>query len=246
MSPLRVAVVGCRGRLGGFACELLRRSEGFELVGAYDQGDPWPERLGRDGATVALEATRAGQGFEHALAMLELGVRPLVATSGVSVEHSDTLDRRARSLGLGGLVVPNFSLGSVLLQRLSAELARHFPDVEILELHHERKHDAPSGTALETARRVAAARAAAGLSPRATHDAGEPSRGRAADGVPIHAVRLPGLYAHQQVLFGAPGETLGLRHDMSGPEAFGPGILLGLRYCATATGVARGLDAALE
>ena len=245
MNVLPVAVVGARGRLGGFACELIGRSAGFELVGAYDAADPWRERLGRDGALVALEATRAGQGHEHALAMLARGVRPLVATSGVSPEQGEELDRRARELGLGGLVVPNFSLGSVLLQRLAEDLAGHFPDAEILELHHERKHDAPSGTALETARRIARGRAAAGLTARAAHDAGEPSRGRAADGVPVHAVRMPGLYAHQQVLFGAAGETLTLRHDMSGPEAFGPGLLLALRYCANARGIARGLDAVL-
>ena len=155
--------------------------------------------------------------------LLRLGVRPLVATSGVSPEETAALDALALERGLGGLVVPNFSLGSWLLQRLSVAAARWFERAEIVELHHDRKRDAPSGTALETARRMRAAR-------------------DGARDVPIHSVRLPGLYAHQEVLFGAPGEVLTLRHDMSGPEAFGPGILASLRHVATANGVGRGLD----
>jgi 4-hydroxy-tetrahydrodipicolinate reductase len=177
-------------------------------------------------AALALEATRAGLGFAHARTLLECGVRPLVATSGVTPEENEALDAQARELGLGGLVVPNFSLGSWLLLKLAEEAARAFPEVEIVELHHAQKRDAPSGTALETARRLRAARG----------DARE---------VPIHSVRLSGLYAHQAVLFGAPGETLTLRHDMLGPEAFVPGVLAGLRHVAQATGVARGIEHAL-
>ncbi|MFO1009891.1 MAG: dihydrodipicolinate reductase C-terminal domain-containing protein [Planctomycetota bacterium] len=219
----RVAVVGAAGRLGRHACEVLSASAEFELVARIGSRDELETTVRTTRAELALETTRAGLGFEHAARLLRAGVRPLVATSGVSPEQNDELDRLARELGLGGLVVPNFSLGSWLLQRLSVEAARWFEHAEIVELHHEKKRDAPSGTALETARRMKAARAV-------ERD------------VPIHSVRLPGLYAHQEVLFGARGETLTLRHDMSGPEAFGPGILAGLRYVATAHGVARGLD----
>src|SRR5262249_48910554 len=123
------------------------------------------------------------------------------------------------------IVVPNFSLGMACLQRVAEELVTHFPAVEILEMHHERKLDAPSGTARETAFRLEALRGGAS--------------------VPIHSVRLPGLYAHQTVLFGGVGETLSLRHDMLGPEAFGAGILVALRFAARTVGVAYGLRAAL-
>jgi 4-hydroxy-tetrahydrodipicolinate reductase len=241
---LPVAVIGARGRLGSFAVELLREREGFELVACYDSRDAWIEKIAASGARVALEATRAGLGCEHGLALLDAGVRPLIATSGIGNEDVQRLDGLARQKGLGGLIVPNFSLGALLLQRFAADAARHFPDVEIVEMHHERKLDAPSATAAETARAVGAARRSAALAPAASDETRE--RGGRHGGVPIHSVRLPGLYAHQEVLLGAPGELLTLRHDMSGPAAFGPGILAGLTYAARAEGVARGLQHALN
>jgi 4-hydroxy-tetrahydrodipicolinate reductase len=240
---IAVAVVGVHGRLGGFAAGLLEGREDTDLVGRYDADDDWQRSIAASGARVALETTVAGLGYVHGMALLEAGVRPVIATSGVTPEQCERLDRYARERDLGGLVVPNFSLGSLLLQRFAAEAARHFPDAEIVELHHERKADAPSGTAAETARRIAAARRQA---PRAPRRDDEPrDRGGLHDDVPVHSVRLPGLYAHQEVLLGAPGETLTLRHDMSGPAAFGPGILAAMRYAATAVGVARGLEHAL-
>jgi 4-hydroxy-tetrahydrodipicolinate reductase len=226
-AALRVAVIGARGRLGGFACGLFRTTPGFELVGAFDAEDDWRSGVRKADARVALEATRAGLGCEHGLALLEAGVRPVIATSGVSPDESARLDARARELGLGGIVVPNFSLGSWLLQETAERLARHFPAAEIIELHHDRKKDAPSGTALETARRMAAAR-------------------DSKQDVPIHSVRLPGLYAHQEVLLSGPGEVLTLRHDMLGPAAFGPGLVAACLFAAKASGMARGIGAALD
>jgi 4-hydroxy-tetrahydrodipicolinate reductase len=242
-SALAVAVIGAGGRMGRFACALLRASEGFELRAAYGRADDWPAALRSSGASVALDVTRAGLGFEHGLAILENGVRPVIGTSGVNPEQNDELDRRARELGLGGIVVPNFSLGSMLLRRFAAEAARHLASAEIVELHHERKRDAPSGTAIETARAIARARREAGIEPAAIPADGG-ARGEVHAGVRIHSVRLAGLYAHQEVLLGQAGETISLRHDMQGPEAFGPGILRALRYAANASGVARGLEAA--
>jgi 4-hydroxy-tetrahydrodipicolinate reductase len=227
MSDLPVAVVGAQGRLGAFACATVEAGDGLALVARYDQGDDWPSAIGSSGAAVAFEATRAGLGLEHGLALLEAGLRPVIGTSGVDAEQNARLDARARELGLGGLVVPNFSLGIALLRRAAADFAAHFPSAEVIDLHHERKLDAPSGTGAELARTIAAAR-----------DAPE-------DEVPIHSVRMPGLYAHHEVLFGAPGERLTLRHDMSGPEAFAPGIVCALRYAATAEGVGRGIELAL-
>lgn len=238
---VRVAVVGARGRLGACACAALRGSAAHELVGELDRDDDWPRLLESLGATVALDATAAGLGARHGTAMLERGVRPVIGTSGVSVAQNDALDALARARGLGGIVVPNFSLGAVLVQRVAVELARHFADVEIVELHHERKRDAPSGTAAETARRIAAERGASVGS-----DAGSgAARGELVEGVRVHSVRLPGLYAHQEILLGAPGELITLRHDMLGPEAFARGILAAIDYAATARGVARGLEVAL-
>jgi len=224
---LPVAVVGARGRLGTLACELLAAAPDLELVARLSTRDTLERALPASGARVVFECTRAGLGYEHARRILALGLRPVVGTSGVSIEETRALDEDARARELGGIVVPNFSLGMWLLQRAALEAAHYFPRCEIVELHHEQKLDAPSGTALDTAERLREA------SPH----------GHAP---PIHSVRLPGLYAEQLVLFGAAGETYTLRHDMSSPAAFGPGILRCVRYAATARGVARGLDAALE
>jgi 4-hydroxy-tetrahydrodipicolinate reductase len=223
---LPIAVVGARGRLGALACEVIEGASDLQLVARLAREDVLERALPASGARIVLECTRAGLGFEHARRILALGLRPVVGTSGVSLEETRALDEDARARKLGGIVVPNFSLGMWLLQRAALEAARHFPRCEIVEMHHEQKLDAPSGTALDTAERIRAQRPGAAAPP-------------------IHSVRLPGLYAHQLVLFGSAGESYTLRHDMSGPAAFAPGILAALRYAARAVGVARGLDAAL-
>ena len=244
--PLRVAVLGARGRLGAHACELLGRSAGFELVARWNSGDDWRALAPRSGAQVVLESTRAGLGALHARELLERGLRVVVATSGVSAEENRALDQLARERGLGGLVVPNLSIGAALMLRFSETAARWFGDVEIVEAHHPRKADAPSGTALETARRIAAARAASGRAPSVAGAAGNLARGGEVEGVPVHSLRLPGVYAQQQVTFGSAGELLRIEHETSGPEAYGPGLLAALRHAARAEGVARGIEAALD
>ena len=224
----RVAVVGSRGRMGRFAIELLSNSEEFELVARIGREHDLGAVVRETRPELALDVTAAGLGFRHGSILLEHGVRPLIGTSGVSLEETRLLDERARARGLGGLVVPNFSLGMCLLQQAALEAARAFERCEIIEMHHDRKRDAPSGTALDTVERLRAV------------------RGSDAAPIPIHSVRLPGLYAHQLVVFGAAGETYTLRHDMSGPEGFADGLLVALRHVRTAVGVGRGLAVALE
>jgi 4-hydroxy-tetrahydrodipicolinate reductase len=225
-SPLRVAVVGAHGRMGTFACALLREGREFELVAELDREHDLELVLRECAVHVALDVTRAGLGAEHGRRMLAAGVRPVIGTSGVTRAETAELDALARARGLGGIVVPNFSLGMACLNRVAEELAPSFATVTIVERHHEKKKDAPSGTARDTAERIQVKR---GGSP-----------------VTIHSVRAPGLYAHQEVLFGAPGETLRLCHDMLGPEAFGPGIVAALRHASRAQGVSFGLEAALR
>jgi len=221
----RVAVVGASGRLGAVAARAIEASPEFALALRIERGMDLGRSLRDCGAALALDATTAGLGAEHGRIMLECGVRPVIGTSGVSPAEAQALDALAQSRGLGGLVVPNFSLGIVLLERAALEAARHYAACELIEMHHERKRDAPSGTALHLGRALAAER-----------------EGRE---VPIHSVRLPGLYAHQLAIFGAPGETYTLRHDMSGPEGFAPGILAALRHALQAQGVRVGLVHAL-
>ncbi len=224
---LRVVVVGARGRLGSFACELLGASPGFELVARANSTDDLEALVRASRPDVAFETTRAGLGAEHARRLLAAGVRPLVATSGVSAAELAELDRAARELGLGGLVAPNLSRGMWLLQRAADEAARHMGHAEIFEMHHARKADRPSGTALDTARRVAE-----------VWGRSEPPA--------IHSMRLPGLVAHQVVAFGDAGEIYSLRHDVTSPAAYGPGILAGLRYVSRAEGFGLGIGLAFE
>lgn len=240
-APIAVAVIGAAGRLGQFACRVFEGDARWRLVARYERSDPWPQMLGASGAQIAFEATRAGSGFEHGRRILAAGVRPLIATSGVSVEEVGELDRLARERGLGGLVVPNFSVGAWLLQRAAELAAAHFEQVELLEAHHPRKADAPSGTALECARRISRARAASGAAPFGAQPSAA-ARGEVRDGIAIHALRLPGVYARQEAHFASAGELFVLRHEMSGPEAFGPGIALAALHCARCSGVGLGLD----
>jgi len=230
-APKRVAILGAHGRMGRFAGALLEETDGFEVVARLDVDDDLEAAFAAAQPELGLEFTVAGQGFEHGRRLLSAGIRPVIGTSGVSPDETTELDRLAREQGLGGLVVPNFSLGMWLLQRACEDMARTLRGTswraEILELHHAEKKDAPSGTALDTAERMRAASGGEGE-------------------VPIHSVRLPGLYAQQEVIFGGTGETLRLRHDMAGPEAFGPGILSALGYAAGAVGVRRGIGVALE
>lgn len=244
--PLRVAVIGAGGRLGAFAAKLFESQAQFQLVARWDRADDWAVLARTSGAQVAFEATRAGLGFEHARTLLKSGVRPLVATSGVTPQQVGELDALARQLGLGGLVAPNFSLGALLMQRAVELAAPHFAQVEVIEAHHSRKADAPSGTAADTARRIAAARDAAGLGPLTPVSPDAAARGEFHGGVALHSLRLDGVYARQEVCFSSAGELFSVRHEMGGPEAFGPGITLATRYAATCVGVALGLEAALD
>lgn len=242
----RVAVIGARGRLGAFAATLFDSHPEFELVARWGSADNWSSQAPTSGAEFAFEATRAGLGYEHARALLQLGVRPLVATSGVTPEQVGALDALARELRLGGLVVPNFSIGAWLMQRAAEQAAAHFAQAEVVEAHHSRKADAPSGTAADTARRIALVREAAGLAPVSPANPNAAARGELRGGVALHSLRLDGVYARQEVLFSGCGELFSVRHEMSGPEAFGPGIVLAARHVLGRVGVGLGLDVVLD
>lgn len=227
--PLRVAVIGAAGRLGSHACGLVEAKADLELVARIGSGDDLGAVLRAVSPHVGIDFTVAGFGEEHGMAILEAGVRPVIGTSGVGLTANRRLDEVARRCGLGGLVVPNFSLGMWLLQRAAEEAARFFPRAEIVELHSLRKKDAPSGTSVDTAERIARAR-------------GEEERGD----TPIHSLRLPGVLSNQEVIFGGDGEVLRLGHETYHLSSFSAGIVAALRYAATAEGVGRGIGLAFE
>lgn len=237
---IRVAVVGAAGRMGRTTCEAVEAAEGLELVARVEASDPLEAVLDA-GSDVAVEFTTPASVAHNTAWLLERGVHVVVGATGMT---DDDLDRLAELTGPANCVVaPNFALGAVLMMRFAAEAARHLPDVEVVEEHHPHKADAPSGTALRTARMVAEARAGS-PSPPGPH--GEPSRGREVDAVPVHAVRLPGVVANQEVVMGATGQTLRIRHDTHDRTAFMPGVLLAVRSVAATPGLTVGLEALLD
>jgi 4-hydroxy-tetrahydrodipicolinate reductase len=244
--PIKVAVIGAKGRMGRAVCAAVDAAPDLELGPLVDIGDEIEEVAGAD---VAVVFSTPDVAVDHVLACVRLGVHAVVGTTGWT---SERLDRVRAALdgaaSVGVLVAPNFALGAVLLMRFAALAAPHYESVEVVELHHPDKVDAPSGTARHTAELVAAARRDAGSPPipDATTTALEGARGADVDGVRVHSVRLRGLVAHEEVLLGAPGEQLTLRHDSFDRASFMPGVLLGVRRIADRPGLTVGLEHLLE
>ncbi|MET9107763.1 4-hydroxy-tetrahydrodipicolinate reductase [Streptomyces zhihengii] len=248
MSKLRVAVLGAKGRIGSEAVRAVEAADDMELVGALGRGDKL-ESLVDSGAEVVVELTTPASVMGNLDFCVRHGIHAVVGTTGWTDERLAQLDTSlAASPGTGVLIAPNFSIGAVLTMAFAQQAARYFESVEVVELHHPNKVDAPSGTATRTAQLIAAARAEAGLAaqPDATVTALDGARGADVDGVPVHAVRLRGLLAHQEVLLGGEGETLTIRHDSLHHSSFMPGILLGVRRVTSAPGLTFGLEHFLD
>lgn len=233
---LRVAVVGSNGRMGSVTCEAVDADPGLELVARVDSGDSLESVLDA-GADVAVEFTTPDSVKRNTAWLLERGVHVVVGATGL--DDDDLAELEAKTGPASCVVAPNFAIGAVLMMQVAAQVARHLPHCEITELHHPGKVDAPSGTALRTARLVAAAREE---DPTVPGPHGEPARGLVVDGVPVHSVRLPGLVAHQEVVFGGQGQTLTIRHDATDRTSFMPGVLLACRRVVEVPGLTVGLE----
>lgn len=248
MGKLRVAVLGAKGRIGSEAARAVQSATDLELVAALDQGDRL-ETLTESSAQVAVDLTHPDAVLGNLEFCLRNGVHGVVGTTGWTEERfAQVRGWLDQSPGTGVLVAPNFSIGAVLTMRFARQAARFFESAEVIELHHPNKADAPSGTATRTAQMLAEARRDAGLGeqPDATSTALDGARGAQVDGVPVHAVRLRGLLAHQEVLLGDTGETLTIRHDSLHHSCFMPGILLGVRRVVDAPGLTVGLEHFLD
>ncbi|MEU3045473.1 MULTISPECIES: 4-hydroxy-tetrahydrodipicolinate reductase [unclassified Streptomyces] len=248
MSKLRVAVLGAKGRIGSEAVRAVEAAEDMELVGALGRGDRL-ESLVDAGAQVVVELTTPASVMGNLDFCVRHGIHAVVGTTGWTDERlgqlSTSLDASPET---GVLIAPNFSIGAVLTMMFARQAARYFESAEVVELHHPNKADAPSGTAVRTARLIAEARTEAGCAPQpdATLTALDGARGADVDGVPVHSVRLRGLLAHQEVLFGGEGETLTIRHDSLHHSSFMPGVLLGVRRVVSAPGLTVGLENFLD
>lgn len=252
MSPesqtLKVGVLGARGKVGREVCAGVRAAADLELVAELDLGDDLKDLL-EAGAEAIVDFTHPDAVMDNLRFCIEHGIAAVVGTTGFD---EDRLSRLRGWLGdtprSGVLIAPNFSIGAILMMRFSAQAARYFESVEIVELHHPDKADAPSGTARRTAELIAAARRDAGLGapPDATSTGIAAARGADVDGIRVHGLRIRGLVAHQEVVLGGAGETLTIRHDSLDRVSFIPGVLLGLRRIGAAPGLTVGLESFLD
>jgi 4-hydroxy-tetrahydrodipicolinate reductase len=245
--PIRVGVLGARGRMGVEVCKAVDEADDMELVAMIDQGD-WLFNASDAAAEVVVDFTTPDVVMDNLHWCIDQGINAVVGTTGFTEQRLE----RVRSWlshkpGVGVIIAPNFGIGAVLMMQFAARAARYFESAEIVELHHPRKLDAPSGTATHTAQAIAAARAETGMGPApdATKEEAPGARGTDIDGVRVHSVRAAGLVAHQEVLFGTTGETLTIRHDSYERASFMPGVLLAVRSVQSRPGLTVGLDALL-
>lgn len=239
---IKVGVIGAGGRMGSEVCRAVEAADGLELVGRFDQGDELGD-LG--GAQVVVEFSVPDASPANVAHCVDQGVHVVVGTTGWDDARLATLrGQLADRPEVGVLIAPNFAIGAILMMRFAQQAARFYESVEIIELHHPGKVDAPSGTAARTARLLAQARADAGLGdvPDATTQDPDGARGARVDGIPVHSVRLRGLVAHQEVLLGAVGEQLTLRHDSFDRASFMPGVIEGVRAVQSHPGLTVGLE----
>ncbi|MDF9407301.1 MAG: 4-hydroxy-tetrahydrodipicolinate reductase [Pelotomaculum sp. PtaB.Bin013] len=260
---IRVAIAGAYGRMGREVTKTVWNADDMELIGATDsKGEgvdvgslieageigvliekDLEELILRTRPDVLIDFTIPQAVYRNIMTCLNHGVRPVVGTSGLSQEKIQEIIDVSQSLGVGGLIAPNFAIGAILMMKFASEAVRHFPHVEIIELHHDQKVDAPSGTSIKTAETI--------IEQRGDFEQGSVNEfenitgvrgGKLTGGIRIHSVRLPGLVAHQEVIFGGLGQTLTIRHDSTTRESFMPGVLLGIRKVVHLERVVYGLD----
>ncbi|MEV6623957.1 4-hydroxy-tetrahydrodipicolinate reductase [Amycolatopsis sp. NPDC051106] len=243
---INVGVLGARGRMGATVVKAVEGAGDMKVVAALDAGDDFSAL---SEAQVVVDFTHPDAVMDNLKYLVEHDIHAVVGTTGFSGERLASLRALLEPKpSLGVLIAPNFALGAVLAMRFAAQAAKFYASAEIIELHHNRKADAPSGTAAHTARMIAAARAEAGVSPGsdATTSELDGARGASVEDVRVHSVRLPGLVAHEEILFGGEGETLTIRHDSLDRTSFMPGVLLGIRTVVTRPGLTVGLENVLD
>ena len=240
---IRVAVTGAKGRMGSTVVAAVNGAPDMEIIAQLDAGDPITAESLR-GAAVAVDFSVPAVTEANVHALLDAGVDVVVGTTGWTEESYARVREHAEAAGRAVLIAPNFAMGAVLAMKFAAMAAPYFESAEVIEMHHPGKVDAPSGTAVATARGIAKARTEAGLGqmPDATQTDELGSRGGRVEGIPVHAVRLRGLTASEEILLGNEGEQLVIRTDSFDRVSFMPGVLLGVRRVSGRTGLTIGLD----
>lgn len=262
---VNVLVSGACGRMGQAVVKAVMEDPELELVGAVDLkgGADAGEMvgLGKSGVVVQMDLAAAIQSakpqvmvdftrpdvvFQDACTALKLGVSPVIGTTGLSDEAKKEIAELAEKHNTPAFIAPNFAIGAVLMMLMSRQAAKYMPNVEIIELHHDKKLDAPSGTALQTAEMIREVRQSMQQGHPDEKEKVAGARGAEVDGMHIHSVRLPGYVAHQEVIFGGLGQTLTIRHDSMNRESFMPGVVLACKKVRELTGLTIGLDKLLD
>jgi 4-hydroxy-tetrahydrodipicolinate reductase len=217
---IKIIVNGAKGRMGQESVLAISKESDLQVVYECDHGDDLEKIIDQKKPDVVLDFTVASTRLENAQKIIGKGVRPVIGTSGFKQEEVEILSRKMKEKKIGGIIAPNFAIGAVLMMKFAKEAAKYMSHVEIIELHHDKKEDFPSGTALKTAELIAE-----NLETNLEADA----RAVYHKGIPIHSVRLPGFVAHQEVIFGGPGQVFTLRHDSINRESFMPGVVMSCR-----------------
>lgn len=240
--PINILVNGAFGRMGQMTVKTISEHPEFNLVGQTGRDYDLKKSIRDSKAQVVIDFTTPEAVFNNCQMIIEAGAHPVIGTSGLTSPQLETLSKQCAELKLGAMVVPNFSLGAVLMMKYAKQIARYLPHVEIIEMHHETKADSPSATALRTAELLAEAQPQINSSNQTSREVVPGARGAKHYRIPIHAIRLPGLLAHQQIIFGNEGETLSLRHDSIDRQCFMPGLSLACKKVMELDHLVIGLD----
>ncbi|CAM3175088.1 4-hydroxy-tetrahydrodipicolinate reductase [Sporolactobacillus spathodeae] len=263
---IKIAVAGARGRMGSETVRMILNHPEFELVGAADtkyDGEKIADKIGILGTDariytdieqlftatapdVLIDFTNPESGKHNLQQAIDYGVRPVIGTSGFTNEDVAVFKEQMDAKKLGGIIAPNFAIGAVLVMKFSQLAAKYFPDVEIIELHHDKKKDAPSGTAVKTAELISKTRQAKIQGAPDEKETLQGARGADYEGMRIHSIRLPGLIAHQEVLFGGKGELLTLRHDSMDRASFMTGVAYAVKTSMALDTLVYGLENVLD
>ena len=250
MPEIRVIVNGANGRMGKEAVQAVLEADGLELVAQTDLGDDLAANIASSEAQVVVDFTTPASAVENTTMILDSGACPVVGTTGFTSAEIESLQEKAAGLGRGGLIAPNFAIGAVLLMKFAQQAAKFLPDIEVIELHHDQKIDAPSGTALKTIELIRESldqqERKASRDKTKEAEAVTGARGGEYLGIPVHSVRLPGYVAHEEVLFGGTGQVLSLRHDSISRTSFMPGVILAVHKVLDLDKLYYGLDQILD
>ena len=226
MNLIRVLINGSRGSMGQESVKAVSKDPELELVAQTDLGDNLSDTIKQSQAQVVVDFTTAAVVMENTAAIIESDARPVIGTSGLLPEQISRLQELCKKNNNGGLIAPNFAVGAVLMMKYAKDAAKYFPNVEVIELHHDLKKDAPSGTAIKTANLLAESRKSAYEKKIDEKEILPGARGAESQNIRIHSVRLPGMVAHQEVIFGGKSQTLKIRHDSIHRDSFMPGVCL--------------------